>query len=171
MSNGSRLMGAFAVAALLAATHTTAAAARTAGGLSVAYCEYNATFWLDPGVTTIPGTFRFTTRGERAEVHCQGQINGATVTGPGAIGEDGVINQGNCVSGSGTGSYSAHVPTTAGAQHITGTFRLMYEGLAGTEVGDTVSATFTYVPTKGNCLTTPMTQFWLQQLETLYTPT
>ena len=155
------------VMAFVAPTASAVAAPSQPAATSVAACTFTANFTLSPGVTLTPSTFRFTTGGETATVTCIGSVNGAAVTGPGTYGEQGVIENGNCATGSGEGTYSAHIPTTAGMQHVKGTFDLTYVGFIGTETGPNITATFEYIPTEGNCLTTPLTGFTLIQEEEL----
>lgn len=139
---------------------------------SIAECSFSAHFRVDPGVTPTLAASTFTTVGD-VSLHCDGDVNGARVTGPGSYREWGATF-GNCLGGDGGGWYEAQIPTTAGTQVVKGNYRLWYAvdetGGHGGETGSSIDATFQFFPAVGTCQADdPMTEFDLNQQQQLYT--
>lgn len=165
-----------AVAMFAAVVPTSTAMAGPDTDRSVAYCEFDATFHLTPGLPT-PDPSHFTTVDQTPDtpghtpLYCTGRVNGHPVTGTGSYIERG-STIGDCASGDGTGQYEAWIPTVTGTQYLSGTFALHYDGVEGTgyETGPTIAATFSFQPTQGTCTPEdPLTAFVLHQEEVLYT--
>jgi hypothetical protein len=140
------------VALLVASLSMVGSAVGAADG---AVCLVSHPSWLTPGMTMTPGTVTASSRGFTGTIVCHGEVNGASVTGPGRFSADGVI-RGTCAQGKGTGSFVARVPTTRGEIVVPGHYSFEYVGVVGRLSGP-FSATVEFVPTSGDCLTTPVT--------------
>jgi hypothetical protein len=129
--------------------------ARAAG--SVAYCFHQWTDTATPGVGTTPSKSHFTSNGEKWALICQGSVRGQRVTGPGTFGEEGTI-EGTCSSGSGLVNFSFTIPTAAGAQQFRLTFGFLYGPGGGTARTQDFPGVFLFYPTKGDCMSAPVTE-------------
>lgn len=156
---------------------------------SSASCRVQATLQLDPGLpvadSSSPVDFTSTEElldepGHAPIVCTKGRVNGVPVI-PNKVGSyiEYGWTTGDCLAGSGIGTFHAWIPTMKGIQYVTGDFSLSYNGKplsegqpvgTGFETGDNINATFTFRPTKGTCQSTdPLKEFFLDQNETLYT--
>lgn len=108
-----------------------------------------------------PSTVAYGSGGETGSITCVGTIDGHRVTGPGSFGFEGIYT-GDCFSNVGSGTYFFTVPTDTGLAHFAGTYTESRLGLTGPVNGSQPGARFTgghvTVPTKGNCVTTPVTE-------------
>jgi len=168
-----RLVVCVAIPALLpvivgAATRATAETGEPSTATCTAYFRDTIS---PPGVTLAPTSFTLSTGGETGVIDCIGSVQGAPVTGPGQIGDDGSAT-GTCVSGSGMSKLSMTIPTTKSlnTKVTVGPFPISY--LAGTifRSNDAFPGVATFVPTKGTCLPgDPITQIAVSVQGTLNT--
>jgi hypothetical protein len=102
-----------------------------------------------------------TTGGQTGSVSCIGTLDGDRVTGVGSIGFEEQYT-GDCNADSSAGILRATIPTTAGVQHLAGTFTQRRTVLAFTVdvrfPGSRYSGIGAVIPTRGTCLLTPVTQ-------------
>ncbi len=136
-------------------------------------CRVSFTANFSPGLSTVPTSGNISSGGETGTVTCEGEINGQRVIGGGPFGFDGRFGLGllgagvgdTCLGGSGTGTYRATVQTTGGPVSLSEavTFRYTSTGLTtggeGEVQGPNTTGAFTYRPTAGDCVVTPLTQF------------
>lgn len=142
----------------LAAVWTPAAHAQTSG-----FCSFSVKIQVSPGLSTTPGSGVFTSGGETGTVECQGMANGEQPTGPGTLGIQGSYGTGpgggTCAQDSGSGDFSATIPTTAGATEFVGTFVFAHSGPTGafsaTLGSIRLTGTIELVPTDGYCVDSP----------------
>lgn len=138
-------------------------------GETAARCTLSLTQYFDPGVGTTPGSGGQSSQGEVGSIICSGRIDGANITGPGTIGNEGRLHDSNCVLDHSTGRYSATLPTDRGLLRIEGTYEifrtaLMFE-IRTSRPGPRGSGWGVVVPTKGDCVVNPITE--VQVLMTL----
>jgi hypothetical protein len=116
--------------------------------------------WLDsvsPGISMTPSAGTFTSNGQTGTITCVGSVNGHAVTGPGTFGEQGVVN-GTCAAGSGSATFSMTIPTDGGLVGLTIPAVFTVAGGVGLRPTGTFPGGFVSVPTRGDCLLTPVTQ-------------
>ena len=108
------------------------------------------------------GSFYSTTPG-RAE--CEGRVQGADPTGPGVYtvaGRYGTEDPDTCSAGEGWGVNRVEFPTDSGTKVVRSAFTAKLGGdklVTGTFDGDYTSGTFDLIrPTKGDCVSTPVTE-------------
>jgi hypothetical protein len=166
------LLRGIAVAALLAGGGIVALP-RAASAQNDLACRVNFTANFSPGLSMVPSSGSVTSGGEAGTINCEGEINGQRVTAGGPFGFDGRFGTGllgtgqgdTCLGGSGTGTYTATVQTTGGpvrfSEAITFTYvsTTLTAGGEGEVKGPNTTGTFTYRPTAGDCVGTPITQF------------
>jgi hypothetical protein len=120
---------------------------------------------ISPGLSIEPssGTGRLS-----GDMQCHGPVNGQMPTGVGTYSEEaryGTEDPDTCQDGGeGTGVFVTHIPTAGGDQVFTLPCTFVYGDLTtnpgavtGTFVGDGVRGTFKITPTKGDCVTAPVT--------------
>lgn len=127
--------------------------------------EYDVDF--SPGVSTRPTSGTVTSNGGTGVMSCSGPVNGLRPTGPGRFGFRGFYgtrDPDTCqTDGEGRGVASFTVPTEGGDQHITDPLTFVYgvldgNGLVGgTWQGERAAGIFEVMPTKGDCVTAPIT--------------
>jgi hypothetical protein len=132
-----------------------------------AVCTFVANDQISPGLSLTPSTGgTVTTNGETGRIDCVGSVEGKQVTGPGTWGVNhsygpGPLGNPTCLQSSGSGTYFYTVPTLQGSVHVVGIFTYTALGPGGTFSGKasttSMSGTFQFVPTAGNCLTDPVT--------------
>jgi hypothetical protein len=110
-----------------------------------------------------PNSSTFTSGGEIGSIRCTGTIYGSTVTGEGSFGFDGTLTDSSCLSHKGSGTYYFTVPTDGGPVHISGgRFEIMGLGVFGsveaTHGGAQFTGSYVLLPTRGNCVTEPLTE-------------
>lgn len=131
------------------------------GPRTSALCTFTFSVYMSPGFSLTRQQVDFESRGETGSVHCTGKLGGHAVTGPGSAGLEG-SHIGDCVSDSGSGRYFMTVPTESGPKHFEGTFnesRMGLNGLVeGSEPGARFRGTYVVVPTRGDCVSTPITE-------------
>lgn len=131
-----------------------------AQGTTKAGCTFVFPAHFSPGVTRTPGTVAYGSGGETGSITCVGTIDSHRVRGPGSFGFEGTYT-GDCFSNVGSGTYSFTVPTDAGRKHFSGTYTESRLGHTGPVNASQAGARFTghhvVVPTKGDCVTTPVT--------------
>jgi hypothetical protein len=117
--------------------------------------------WQDtvtPGIGLTPSSATFTSNGPTGKMTCVGSVNGHTVTGPGTLAEQGTVI-GTCASGSGSGILSITLPTDGGPVSLIITATFTYVGGVGLRTTPpTFPGGFIFVPAKGDCVVTPVTQ-------------
>jgi hypothetical protein len=135
-----------------------ASPALSAGG-STATCSgtWHVSF-SSPGVGITPQRVTFASHG--ATLICVGTVAGSPVTGPGTFGEEGVLG-GTCLMGTGSGTLSVTIPTSAGLAKMRNVaFRLSTGPGFGFKYSDLFIGPliFVYLPTQGNCVTAGVTE-------------
>ena len=131
-----------------------------------ALCTFNPTNGrLSPGVTMTPTKGRWSTG--PSSFDCQGTVNGQPVTGPGTIVESGPFD-GSCSHGSGSGVLTITIPTAKGTVHLDVPITFSWMGGAGVASAPGMTAVFEFMPTEGDCVSTPVTGYrqWTQVLLT-----
>lgn len=90
-----------------------------------------------------------------------GTFYGHRVTGPGSFGDEGIYT-GTCVLVHTSGRYLFTVPADAGPMHFVATYAANSIGLVARTDGSLPGARLTgvdiFVPTRGDCVTTPATE-------------
>jgi hypothetical protein len=93
-----------------------------------------------------------------------GTFYGHRVTGPGSFGDEGIYT-GTCVLVHTSGRYLFTVPADAGPMHFVATYAANSIGLVARTDGSLPGARLTrvdiFVPTRGDCVTTPATELYL----------
>ncbi|MFN2557642.1 MAG: hypothetical protein ABR592_12410 [Nitriliruptorales bacterium] len=123
---------------------------------------------VTPGLSLTPSEGSYTTGGERGTWDCQGLYRGRTVTGLGTISVAGRYGESSplgdtCLNVSGPGTYSFTLPTDGGPAKEQGTYeQSLFNRRGDVEASSADRQTswmgdFVFIPTKGNCLTGPIT--------------
>jgi hypothetical protein len=130
-------------------------------------CTFRFDIDVTPGLSNSPSSGTFTTNGETGTADCKGKINGRTITGPGTYGTEGrygTDGPATCTSGGkGEGTTSMTLPTSDGPQKFTAPYTLTSGALENgvfsvTFKGDRWSGTARVRPTKGDCVSAPVTR-------------
>jgi hypothetical protein len=146
------------LAALAALTLVTAPGAQAAStGLALCSGTWKVSF--SPGVGLAPGSSDFTTKGPTGMVLCVGTVDGHAVTGAGSFAKEGVV-EGSCVEGEGSGMITVKVPTTDGLKVVEFPFTMATGPGLGFKFGESLFGplTFAFVPSRGSCVLTPVTE-------------
>jgi len=134
--------------------------AHAQGGTS-AVCSLRIPANLTPGFSRTSSTGTYGTGGETGTITCSGTVDGHRVTGPGSFGFKGTYT-GECFGNVGSGTYFFTVPTDVGQMHFTGTYTETRIGLTGpveaSQPGARFSGPLVVAPTKGDCVTAPVTE-------------
>lgn len=139
-------------------------------------CSFKFDADVNPGLSDAPSSGTVTSKGETGTVTCQGKVNGKSVTGPGTFGTDGkygTTDPDTCTSGGeGNGTMDLTVPTDDGPQHVTAPYNFTYGALqngvlAVTFKGETWSGTAEVRPTKGDCVSVPLSKMTAEGKGTL----
>jgi len=121
-------------------------------------CTFVTTQDINPPITPEFGPVSSTTHGLTGTADCTGTIDGAQVTGPGAVG---ITNTGfgNCSGVTGSGTFVLQVQTTDGVKTVAGRFDFTSGPLPGEVIltGD-LTGTVTALSVEGDCVNTPITQ-------------
>jgi hypothetical protein len=133
---------------------------------SLATCVDQHPVTFSPGISLTSGTSSFRT--EPGPITCVGAVDGDEITGPGTFSQHGVA-QGDCSQGSLSGTVFITVPTSAGPTKLTIRYQGTYGPAVGVKSAPELVATFVYYPTKGDCITTPVTEIAATQETTLMT--
>jgi len=142
-------------AALLVAPATAASAAGPSADLT---CTITFTSDINPPITPEGGPHSATTHGLTGTADCTGTVDGETVTGTGSFAfySEGT---GDCVAGSGSGTFVLQVPTTGGTKTVTGRADFAYgPGITASQFTGDMTGTGTTIAAQGDCVTTPLTQ-------------
>jgi hypothetical protein len=141
-----------------------------AGGGSQALCvaEIARTTVSPPGLSLSPSYLTFTSHGETGSINYVGSVNGHAVTGPGTLGHDGVAD-GTCLSGTGSAVAMMTIPTTGGSVHMRIPVEFSFVGGVGQKPAGAFPGAFLFHPTRGDCVTTPLTEFGTVIYSTLFT--
>ena len=135
---------------------------------SQALCVAQLRDALSPGVTLSPTTASYTSGGETGSLLCLGSVNGYHVTGAGTIGDSGTV-KGSCVTGSVSGALSMTIPTTGGAVALRVPVEAMFAAGIGQRQSEMFPGSFIFVPTRGDCVITPVSEIGVLVLGTLVT--
>lgn len=126
-------------------------------------CTFSASFTLSPGLSVDPNSGTFTSDGERGRITC-GTGSGSF----GAEGRYGTTDPDACfASGEGTAVQSWTIERGPDRLHETNSINFTYGVLAagapisGRFRGPRFSGTFEVTPTKGDCITAPVTEVTL----------
>lgn len=140
------------------------AAAQTsaARGNNDALCTLTFTEYFSPGFTLTPTSGIQNSGREVGSITCGGKLQGHNITGPGTFGNEGLLHESTCLLDHSTGRYFATLPTDGGPIRIEGTYSLLRTGLTLTFEAEQPEAHGTgsalVIPTKGDCVTTPVTE-------------
>ena len=153
-----RLRASALLGALLAVFPLPAATSQEGG----AFCTYTASFRISPGLSATPSTGRFTSNGRTGSADCQGQLRGRQVTGRGTFGLSGNYDGGCALYGI-SGRFSSRFPTSRGQLRHEGSFEGTGSGpqfglVSASSRGEEFQGTFQFTPTRGDCVTTPITE-------------
>lgn len=161
------LSAALALAATNLPAHPAAAAEE-----STANCRWTGTVNLQPGLSlssSVRGTFGSTTD----SFACTGEVDGATITGPGSYTDSKPVIEGTCGEGRGSAVMNLVFATSAGEKKLSVPYQFSYgpipltgfksskpySGPVPDEYGKTpLSWSFLVYPTRGDCVTSPVTQ-------------
>jgi hypothetical protein len=153
-------MGRRAVLAVIASFVAIVGPGAVAGGGEPKTCSFSAVFTLAPGLSIEPTSGTFTSHGERGQITCEAG-NGSF----GAEGRYGTADPDACfASGEGTAIQSWTMQLGADRLHETNSITFTYGVLAAGGVvsgqfqGPRFSGTFEVTPTKGDCVTDPITE-------------
>jgi hypothetical protein len=127
---------------------------------STASCVMKSLLSFSPGITgTSPRKVASSTHGETGMITCVGKVNGHDATGAGTIGFDGLWDL-SCLGGKGTETVSLTIPTAAGPQKFTFSVNETVVPPAGYKTGGPFvgPVPFVFYPTKGDCVTSPITE-------------
>jgi hypothetical protein len=123
-------------------------------------CTFSASFTLSPGLSVTPTSGTFTSDGERGQITC------GTATGSfGADGRYGTTDPDACfASGEGEALQSWTTQLGHETNPITFTYGVLAAGgaISGEFRGPRFSGTFEVTPTKGDCVTAPVTEVSLR---------
>ena len=133
-----------------------------AQGATNAVCTLAFRLHFSTGLSLTPSTGSDGSGGETGSINCAGMFDGHRVMGPGAFGFQSTVYTSTCLGDTAAGNtYFFTVPTDAGPMHFVGTFSDIRIGLTivvnGSQPGARASGVFVVVPTKGNCITDPLT--------------
>jgi hypothetical protein len=156
-------MGRRAVLAGLAVLVTVLVPDTSDGGQATA-CTFSALFTLSPGLAVEPNSGTFTSHGERGQMTCDAGSGSF-----GAEGRYGTDDPDACfASGEGTAVQTWTIQMAGGRTRETNVITFTYGVLAaggaisGHFSGPRFSGTFEVMPTKGDCVTAPVTEVSLQ---------
>lgn len=106
-----------------------------------------------PGISVAGGESRLEIRAEESAMHCDGTVNGHTITGPATYRVTGTA-RGDCTSGTGViESWDFAFPTEAGIQRVRARGDFHYLGAQGSYESSAYDGRFVLVPIEGDCLT------------------
>lgn len=126
------------------------------------HCEGTFEFTQSPGVGLQQGTGTYRTV-DPGTTNCTGSVDGHKPSGAGRWTWSGTYT-GNCTGASGEGTVTTVVPTDAGQTTFTRSYKFelptlpSHGGLVGGRFnGPNISGTYDFTPTRGDCVTTPIT--------------
>jgi hypothetical protein len=151
------LIAGLGVGSASAADRAFALAPPSAGPIN-AFCHYEFALTISPGLSVTPRSAKLTTGGPTGRVTCSGHVYGKPITGPGTAAFRQRVVASTCGYGSGTGEARLELPTAAGTVKVQYPFAFHYVGATGSFMGSKASGGFVFAPTKGNCLTAPVTK-------------
>ena len=130
----------------------------SAGGSSQASCVTELRLTLSPGLSMSPSTVSYGTSGASATITCLGSVNGHAVTGPGTIEDRGIARAATCASGAGTSVLSMKIPTAGGLVAMAIPVDYTFVGGVGQRPAGMFPGGFVFIPTRGDCILTPVTE-------------
>ena len=130
------------------------------------HCSFEFVITLSPGLSMGPSSG---THDGDGLVTCEGLVNGKQPTGSGTLGDTGPYgtkDPDSCSGGEGTGVDTLKIPTAGGLETVISEFTFTFGdrlpthgGLgAGEFKGSRFSGWFEFTPTKGDCVTAPVTE-------------
>lgn len=152
---------------VLAVTALTASAVLTAPPAWAAdevVCTGQHSVQFDRGISAAGGRTGFSTTG--GDHTCTGEVNGRKITGPGTFAQRGTA-AGDCMGGSAKGTAHFVLPTADGPVELSAPYELTYGPGFGNKAGEKITATFQFMPVKGNCLLDPVLEILVFQQTTL----
>jgi hypothetical protein len=139
----------------------------SSGAAEPTRCTFSHDPDLSPGLSSEPTSGSFTDPGG-GTIECHGPVNGHEPTGPGTYtdsGRYGSSDPDTCLGGEAEGDPQFVVPTDAGPQTVTDHIKIVYKEpstkggvLHATFEGEHSSGTIELTPTKGDCLSAPVTK-------------
>jgi transposase len=123
-----------------------------------AYCHYEFNLTISPGLSVTPRSAKATTGGRTGKITCSGRVYGKAITGPGTVGTRVRAVASTCAYGHGTAEAWLELPTADGTVKVQYRYTFNYVGATGSFMGKKASGGFAFAPTKGNCVTAPITK-------------
>ncbi|MGQ0845803.1 MAG: hypothetical protein ACT4QF_16910 [Sporichthyaceae bacterium] len=140
-------------------------AAPVAASEAGARCTFSYLPRLSPGLTTTPSTGKIDSDLNNGVADCTGVLNGANVTGPGKFAFFGTYENGTCQGGgTGKGFIVAEIPTYTGTVKLKDPVTIKFgtgSGFppgAGDWTGQRTTGRYLVLPTKGDCVSSPVTE-------------
>jgi hypothetical protein len=128
-----------------------------------AVCTFLFPITFSPGLTLQTATGTYGTNGETGSGICVGRANGYDIRGGATFGFQGAFTNATCLNDVVvSGVYFYSLQTDAGPAHFTGSFTDVRVGLVALidarQPGSQIKAIGVPVPTKGDCINTPVTE-------------
>ena len=119
---------------------------------------------IAPGLSLAPAEQTFGSTAP-SSANCRGSVQGRQVTGLGTVSiKDGVMSGSTCARASGKARAVFTVPTADGPVEFVNHFTFESAGAGGTFTGDLASGVFAFTPTKGDCVSEPLTSVTVHRL-------
>lgn len=131
---------------------------------STASCHLTWVLDFSPGIEATEQMSEWTSHGPTGTADCEGQVSGHEVTGEGTTGSTGIY-AGSCAGGRADETLTVAVPTTGGTQHVTFSDVELDVGPGfGTKEHEAFvgPVLFVFVPTRGDCVTEPVTRITVE---------
>jgi len=122
-----------------------------------AYCHFEAPLTISPGLSVTPRAVKITSGGPTGRATCSGHVYGKAITGTGTVAFRGRAVA-SCAYGSGTAEARLELPTADGTVKVQYPFSFHAVGATGSFMGKKASGGFAFAPTRGNCVTAPVTK-------------
>ncbi|MFD8197563.1 hypothetical protein [Streptomyces wuyuanensis] len=153
---------ALAVTAVLAAAAPVPATPRSTASTEFS-CVASTQSAVSPGATTKISSFRFTSAGKQTS-SCTGRINGVEIKQGRAVVTYAGRLHGSCLLGAGTAALTIKAPVRGGGYRVVNTpYTLDYvavpggSGAVGTVHGRGLDGSFAFTPSRGDCVSEPLT--------------
>lgn len=131
-----------------------------AAGVTYASCVFSGTASFSPGLSVAASSGSYGSKS--ADVTCVGTFDGKLAAGTGTFAFEGQYTDGTCLGHRGSGTYSLTIPTTTGTITLSGTYSENRIAASGFPVASHPGAVFNghydIIPTRGDCVTTPITE-------------
>jgi hypothetical protein len=132
-----------------------------------AYCHFEFPLTISPGLSVTPRSAKLTSGGRSGRVTCSGHVYGKAITGTGTVAVRAHAVASTCGYGSGTGETRLELPTADGTVKVKYPFTFHYVGATGSFMGKKASGGFVFAPTKGDCVTAPITKVHVESFGVL----